>query len=253
MTTQTNRYGLSRKDLTETMKRDIRKRCGFGCVHCGNALYQYHHFDPPFENAKAHLVENIALLCPNCHQLVGDGWRSDSTFKKWTKNPVCFQNNYSHLNIEIGEQTPTIVFGNATFVGNQFPIRASSGEPIIEIEAPEAESAPYTINAVFQDRMGNEIARIVHNEWQGLSRNWDIQAKKGRIVVHSARRKIDLILQTVPPNNLVIERLYMYYKGFQLTCNRNGAMSIYGPDNKKQPMWILDGATILDNSNGIIL
>ncbi|GAH43227.1 unnamed protein product, partial [marine sediment metagenome] len=49
----TNQYGLSRYIPLE-IKRAVRQKCGFGCVVCGSTIYQYHHFDPPFNEAKQH-------------------------------------------------------------------------------------------------------------------------------------------------------------------------------------------------------
>jgi hypothetical protein len=46
----TNNHGLSR-DIPDHVAREVRQRCGFGCVCCGSALYQYHHFDPLFREA----------------------------------------------------------------------------------------------------------------------------------------------------------------------------------------------------------
>src|SRR5690348_15018177 len=41
--------GEPRPPITEEKKRQIRKRCGFGCIFCGRPLYEYHHihgYDP---------------------------------------------------------------------------------------------------------------------------------------------------------------------------------------------------------------
>jgi len=72
-----NKYGLSR-DIPESTKREIRKRCGFSCVKCGFAYFQYHHFDPPFEVAKSHDPSGITLLCGRCHDLEKGGLLSQS-------------------------------------------------------------------------------------------------------------------------------------------------------------------------------
>jgi len=40
-----NKFGLSRT-IPEAIKSQIRRDDGYGCVVCGNALYQYEHIDP---------------------------------------------------------------------------------------------------------------------------------------------------------------------------------------------------------------
>ena len=60
-----NRFGLGR-DIPGTTKRIVRQRCGFGCVVCGAAFYQYEHVDPAFADARVHDPEKICLLCGGC-------------------------------------------------------------------------------------------------------------------------------------------------------------------------------------------
>ncbi|MHB0562224.1 hypothetical protein ACX3RA_15640, partial [Escherichia coli] len=57
-----NKHGLSRR-IPETIKRQIRQRCGFGCVICGFGFYDYEHFKPDFVDAKVHDPNGMTLLC----------------------------------------------------------------------------------------------------------------------------------------------------------------------------------------------
>jgi hypothetical protein len=68
----TNKYGLSRV-IPADIAREIRKRCGFGCVNCGSALYHYEHMIPEFSEASQHIAEKITLLCGTCHDYVTRG------------------------------------------------------------------------------------------------------------------------------------------------------------------------------------
>jgi hypothetical protein len=44
------------------MKREIRQRCGFGCVLCGIRIYQYDHIID-YAQVQEHTADNITLLC----------------------------------------------------------------------------------------------------------------------------------------------------------------------------------------------
>ena len=83
---KTNRYGLARSQLTPAIKREVRQRCGFGCIKCGNALIQYEHFDPPFEHAKEHNPNGITLLCAGCHDKKREDTYQKSKLKNGTSN-----------------------------------------------------------------------------------------------------------------------------------------------------------------------
>lgn len=55
-----------RPSISSEIKREVRKRCGFGCVICGVPIYEYEHM---FEWAvvKRHVADEITLLCPTHH------------------------------------------------------------------------------------------------------------------------------------------------------------------------------------------
>ena len=68
---QHNKHGVSR-NIPEGIKREVRQRCGFGCVNCGSPIYDYEHWNPPFEELTGgHKAEGIALCCPMCHRKKG--------------------------------------------------------------------------------------------------------------------------------------------------------------------------------------
>ena len=55
-----------RPSIPDPIKREMRKRCGFGCVVCGLPLYEYHHIIG-FSAVQDHAAENITLLCNRHH------------------------------------------------------------------------------------------------------------------------------------------------------------------------------------------
>ncbi len=85
-----NQFGLPR-EIPGDVRRAIRKRCGFGCVICGAALYEYHHFNPAYVDAVEHNPNNIALLCGSHHDKATKGMLSDVTVREASLHPVCHQ------------------------------------------------------------------------------------------------------------------------------------------------------------------
>lgn len=94
-----NKHGLKR-DLPADVALAVRKRCGFGCVVCGGALYDYEHFEPEFANAKEHDPKGIILLCPNHHRGKGSVI-SRSTIARAALNPHCLRAGFSHSEIDL--------------------------------------------------------------------------------------------------------------------------------------------------------
>src|SRR5574337_274292 len=87
---EVNKFGLSR-DIPDLIKREVRQKCGFGCVVCGSAVYQYEHLEPLFPDAKNHDPNGIVLLCGGCHDRVTRGMLSKETIKLKANNPKCLE------------------------------------------------------------------------------------------------------------------------------------------------------------------
>ena len=55
------------RDIPEPIKRQVRQRCGFGCVVCGLPLFEFEHLKG-WANVQRHVAEEITLLCDRHHR-----------------------------------------------------------------------------------------------------------------------------------------------------------------------------------------
>src|SRR3569832_302716 len=94
MSVQKNKFGLARS-IPDPVKREIRKRSGFGCVICGLILYDYEHFDPPYEEATRHDPNGICLLCPNHHRRAGRPALSKEEVGRAYAEPFALRRGYA--------------------------------------------------------------------------------------------------------------------------------------------------------------
>lgn len=213
-----NKYGLRRSDLSSEQKRTIRKRSGFGCVVCGNAIYEYAHIDPPFETAKSHNIENITLLCNLCHtKFDKKGLLSLETVKSAMESPKPIDNGFSSETFDFGLSRPTIHIGPFT-AENCVDILRIHDKSILRIDEPERKGAPYRVSAEFLDSSGDSIFKIVENELRTSSENWDVEYVGKAIKIRSDSRKVELLLRPDPPNAIRVEKMDMFVHGFQLKC-----------------------------------
>src|SRR5436190_17564410 len=88
-----NAHGLSR-DIPEPIKRAVRQRCGFGCIICGSAVVQYHHFSPEYADATEHRAEGITLLCGRCHDKVRQAGPEE--IERYNAAPFCKREGFAH-------------------------------------------------------------------------------------------------------------------------------------------------------------
>jgi len=228
---QENKYGLGRY-IPSDVRRKVRQECGFGCVLCGCAIYEYEHVDPPFNEAREHEPDKIALLCGTHHSAVTRGILSKDTVKQARKNPRCFQNGFSFGAFDVSNQTPIIVLGTITFEETPILVEAF-GDPLLKIDTPEEDGGPFRLSGIFYNNVGEEIFKIVENEWQGSTENWDIEIVGPQITIRRATREIALQIRTDPPSKLTIERLDMYYKGFRIMGEEGKHIEVESPQGRK--------------------
>ncbi len=243
-----NKYGLSR-DIPTSIKKEIRSFCGYGCVICGNAIYQYEHIDPLFQDAREHNPSNMALLCGSCHDNVTRGIWSKQRVKEARDNPCCAQKGFSSLKLDVCAGGEFIIkIGNTEFVDLQTIIQIDD-ENLLSISQPESDNSPPRICAKFYDRFNKMAGKIINNEWFGSSDAFDIETRGHTISVRSKEKEVDLVLSIVPPNILHIDQMHMHFKGTTISgSSKDGFIASTGRSTinipsdpiriKKAPFWL---------------
>jgi hypothetical protein len=204
-----NRHGLSRY-IKSSIRRQIRQECGFGCVCCGLAIYQYEHIDPEFKDAKEHDPAKMALLCGSCHQKVTGKkpiW-SKQRIKAARANPTTFAKGFSKDSFDISD--PFILhLGTNSLEKVNTIIETQEGEKWLWVEPPECPGAPYRLSGVFYDESGNLSLKIDRNEWICPSNVWDLEIEGRQIWIRKKLGKLILHLEAEPPHGLKIHSLKM--------------------------------------------
>lgn len=199
-----NRYGLSR-NIPVDVKTGVRRRCGFGCVICGNAIVTYEHFDPVFTECRSHSVHGITLLCGS-HQIQSTkGLLSKDTIKAANLNPFCrHQAAPSHL-FDLGGQRPSLIFGSNDFsrIGPGIWV---DGEPFIRIHEPDKGSSLWRLSARFKNEGGHVECEIRENELLLNSLSADIVQTTNRFTIVGPNNSIWLELELRPPNALIVKK-----------------------------------------------
>lgn len=213
----TNQYGLSRA-IPENVKRQVRQRCGYGCVICGTAIVEYEHVRPEFAKAKSHDPQGIALLCPTCHARKTRNFLSARRIMEAMEKPAAKTSGFAFSELENNQSYPYVVLGGMTLKNCPTPVQVR-GIPLIRIEQAEVSCGPYQISASFFDENGVPSLFIRRNEWQVAAISWDVEAVGGRITVRAGPGNIALQLLLDPGEGVVIERLKMHCGGYFFEAN----------------------------------
>ncbi|MGU5889575.1 hypothetical protein, partial [Aeromonas hydrophila] len=82
----TKEQDLNSRNIPLPIQREVRQRCGFGCVICGMPLYEYEHMEE-WANVKRHVAEEITLLCDQHHREKTGGLLPKEVVRDANKNP----------------------------------------------------------------------------------------------------------------------------------------------------------------------
>lgn len=77
---------MPRPAIPTTVKREIRRRCAYGCVVCGCPIYEYHHING-YDEDVGHIEIEITLLCDKCHRKEQNALISRDEVLRWDANP----------------------------------------------------------------------------------------------------------------------------------------------------------------------
>lgn len=235
-----NKFGLARH-IPEDVKRQVRRKCGYGCVVCGTAITEYEHVDPEFSEAQTHDPDNIVLLCSQCHSKVTRGFLSKDAIKEASKKPASKKLNYASEMFQLLAHTPKFFIGGASITNTPIPLQVM-GHPVIQVKPAEANGAPARFSATFFNSRGKLSLKIIDNEWQVNSGNWDFEAIGGALIVKDNRGKISLKLRVSDTKGIVVEKINMRIAHYQI-IGTTKTLQINGDDGTQ----INCGGMILDN------
>jgi len=220
-----NKHGLKRY-IPTTVRRTIRKNSGFGCVVCGNAIVDYEHVDPEWNDAKSHNASRMTLLCPGCHAKVTRGTLSKAKVKEHMKKPWSFKNGLSYDDLELPPANPKIHIGNSTYRTETVVLR-THGKNLLQFHPPETANLPYRVSGEFYNQAGALTSRIKKNIFESILGEHDVEFVGTKITVKSPnQKKPSLVLIREGGEDLRIEELNMFYSGVSFNVSKDGVLTV---------------------------
>lgn len=198
-----NQFGLARA-IPADVKRAVRARCGFGCVICGDAWYQYEHFAPPFALAKSHDPEGIALVCQKHHSKKGT-LLSPEEYQERRASPRAIELGAASTKYSLCPTPPEVLIGNAVLRSGTSLIQLDD-ELVFGFLAGRDHGEPPRFHMRSYAKNGRLQFAIVGNEIICTTAAFDIESSGGLWTVRSKRRKVDLRIRVEPPTRITLER-----------------------------------------------
>lgn len=242
-----NQHGLGRY-VSQDVRREIRSRCGFGCVLCGLAYYDYEHFDPDFKDAKEHNAKGMTLLCMQCNQKRARGTLSAATVARANADPKCKQQGFASELFDFGPEPIEIFFAGVSYVDCETLIQVR-GVNLLSVRPPEEPGSPVLLSGFLADSTGATTLKIVDNMWSAGDKNWDVEVVGPQITIRRGPGDIALQIRVMPPHALAIEKIDMQFEGWFLEGDEKTLR--ISPDGKNWSSW--SGSSIQCATVGISL
>lgn len=209
----------SRKKIPRPLAREVRQRCGFGCVICGMPLYEIDHIID-WAKTKHHKKEELTLLCNQHHAEKTKGLLEKEQVIEANNNPFNLRQGISkpydlHFN---GKNMDIIVGGIRCSM-----LKPIDGSKLKVICVDYHELLGFTIedNHVYitlhlYDKQKNHLLSIVENRLQYSTIPWDIEFVGRNLIIRERHRNIILDVIFDPPNLITINRAKFYSNGIEI-------------------------------------
>jgi len=212
----------TKRKIPALIQREVRQRCGFGCVICGKPFYEYHHLKE-WAEVKEHKAENLTLLCIEHHRMFHSGLLP--------KNKI-FKANESPYNLKEGISRPDKLYyegKSCSFqIGKFFFVTHYTGEPTISIPlmvdgipligfVMDEGNLLLTLNLF--DKLNNLILKIDNNYLYYSISPWDIEIEKNTLIIRERKRKLLIQIEYNPPGSVKITRGKFLCNGVEILIN----------------------------------
>lgn len=215
--------GGVRPSIPESMKREIRQRCGFGCVVCGLPLYEYDHMAEWAEHHR-HVADEITLLCDRHHKEKTNGLLSRAQVIEANQSPYNIERALSPwYGLHYSGEQSTIRLGD-------LEIKSGTGRDIVALLIDDLPilhfsrmgGGGYSLNAVILDEDDEIVLTIIDNALTYSVGEWDIDWVGRTLTIREALKAIRLQLRFDPPNRVTVTRGVLRHNGIEVWVSEDG-------------------------------
>jgi hypothetical protein len=213
-----------RPPIPAEIKREVRQRCGFGCILCGLPLYEYEHM-LEWTEVHRHVADEITLLCDRHHAEKTKGLLPKEMVAQANNNPynkqVGVSQNYllyfSGTNVTVTLADSVFKYENLQD-GNWFAPLVIDGLAMIAFTMQQGR---LFLNFVAFDEFNKPIIKIVENELVYDTKQWDIEWVGRTLTIREGKGEILLQLVLQPPTGIAISKGRILRNGIELLIDRN--------------------------------
>lgn len=191
------------------IQREIRQRCGFGCVVCGLPLYEYEHMSE-WAQVKRHVANEITLLCDRHHREKTGGLLPKEVVRGADADPFNLREGVSKpYDLHFGGKQAEVVIGGNSFTcedqgyGTAMVPISIDGVALVGLILGDGH---LLLNVVAFDEFNVPVLHIKNNQLFYSMSPWDVQLVGTTLTLREAHRRILLEIEFAPPNKVIVTR-----------------------------------------------
>lgn len=208
-----------RPQIPPEIKREVRQRCGFGCVICGMPLYEYEHM-LEWAEVKRHVADEITLLCRQHHGEKTNGLLPKEVVLAANQNPYNLQTGVSKNHfLHYSGSFVRLTLANSHFDFENLPENTFFAPLVVDgvaIVGFRIENNRLLLQFIAFDERNVPIIQIVDNELVYSTSSWDVEWVRQKLTIREGHRKILLQLIFEPPNVIKIVKGRILLNGLEL-------------------------------------
>lgn len=214
----------NRPPIPDPMKREVRQRCGFGCVICGLPLYTYEHM-LGYANVKRHVAEELTLLCyqhqyERTHELlpvehVERANLDPYNLRKGVSTPYTLHYDGPDCIVDIGGNV--FSFRDEGY-GTEFVALAIDDESLISFRLDRGN---WLLSLNVFDKNDDLMLLITDNELIYSTIPWDIELVGHNLIIREAQGNILVDLLFEPPSRIKIQRGQLLHNGIEIEIKQD--------------------------------
>lgn len=238
---------MEREHLRSALKREVRQRCGFGCVMCGSPVFDYEHIEG--YGKTGHAPEHMTLLCPEHHREKTAGRLPADIVREANAAPANSANGLSKAH-------PLYFSGNSMNIelGNVHVETTELSSSVIEIDDEAVLKADVVdgrlvLGMILRDADNRALLVVQKGQLKYAVSSWDITYEGTTLTIRRGPRDVVLRMKLVPPNRLIIERAEWWSHGAFLkvgkSCQIGEGVELVNSNSRIQGAFFKDCRTAL--------
>ena len=215
------------RNIPLPIQREVRQRCGFGCIICGLPLYEYEHMEE-WAKVQRHVADEITLLCDKHHREKTSQLLPKKDVIKANLDPYNLREGVSKpYNLHFSGKMAEVIIGGNSFTckdkgyGTQMMPLVIDSIPLIGIIITDGH---LLLNLIVFDQDNIPVLHIKNNQLYYSVEPWDIQLVGTKLTIRQEHRKILIQFEFKPPNKIIINKGKFLLNGVEILIRPNNIL-----------------------------